>query len=97
MIKNVFLAALQFVLFFLVFGAGSFFPPFHVEHVLAVTPDGTRFFVFDGLLIMILLYAVILLAESLRKRIVTAGLWTTTAFVLAAVAGYTAKFGFLTR
>ena len=97
MIKNVFLTILQFILFFVVFAAGSFFPPFHIEHVLGTTPDGTRIFIWDGVLLMTALFAVILLIEALRKRIGTSGLWSALAFLLAGLAGYMAKFGFLTR
>ncbi len=97
MIKNVFFALLQFVLFFLVFGAGSFFPPFHLEHVLGTTPDGTRIFIWDGVLLKLLLFVVILLIEALRKRVRSAAPWTVLALVLAGIAGYAAKFGLLTR
>jgi hypothetical protein len=95
--KNVLFALLKFILFLLVFAAGSFFPPFHIERVLGVTPDGTRLFIWDGVLLMTLLFLVILLIESLRKRVATSGPWTAAAFVLAGIAGYAAKFGFLTR
>ena len=97
MIKNVFFALLQFVLFILVFGAGSFFPPFHMEHVIGTTPDGTRIFVWDGVVLMVLLFIAILLLEAVRKRIRQAAPWTTLALVLAGIAGYAAKLGFLTR
>ncbi len=97
MIKNLFFALLQFVLFLVAFAAGSFFPPFHIERVLGVTPDGTRIFIWDGVLLMVLLFAVILILEALRKRIRAAAPWTVAALALAAIAGYAAKFGFLTR
>jgi hypothetical protein len=97
LIKKVFFVILQFILFFVLFGAGSLFPPFHIEHVLATTAEGTRIFVVDGLLLMTALFAIILLIETARKRIATAGAWTTLAFVLAALGGYAAKFGLLTR
>ena len=97
MIKNVFFAILQFILFFVVFGAGSFFPPFHIEHVLGVTADGTRVFICDGGLLMTALFAVILLIQAVRKRVATSGPWTALAFLLAGLAGYMAKFGFLTK
>jgi hypothetical protein len=95
--KNAVFTLLQFVLFLLVFAAGSFLPPFHIEHVISVTPDGTRIFIWDGALLMFALFLVILLIESLRKRIRFAGPWTTAAFLLAALIGYASKFGFLTR
>lgn len=95
--KNVLSALLKFVLFLIVFAAGSFLPPFHIEHVLSVTTDGTRIFIWDGILLMTLLFVVVLLIEALRKRVATSGPWTAAAFVLAGVAGYAVKFGFLTR
>lgn len=97
MIKNVFFTILKFILFFVVFAAGSFFPPFHIERVLGTTPDGTRIFIWDGVLLMVALFVVILLIEALRKRLSTSAQWTALAFLLAGLAGYMAKFGFLTR
>jgi hypothetical protein len=94
--KRVLFALLQFVLFLLVFAVGSFLPPFHIERVVSVTPEGTRMFIWDGVVLMTLLWAMILLIETLRKRIASAGLWTTAAFALALVAGLAAKLGFLT-
>jgi hypothetical protein len=97
LIKNVFFALLQFIVFFVVFGAGSFVPPFHIEHVLGVTAEGTRVFIWDGVLLMTALFVIILLIEAARKRVATAGPWTALAFILAGFAGYMAKFGFLTK
>jgi hypothetical protein len=88
---------LKFVLFLIVFAAGSFFPPFHIEHVLSVTPDGTRIFIWDGVVLMVGLLVILLLIEAVRKRLSSSGPWTAAAFALAAIAGYAAKFGFLTR
>src|SRR3984893_2698325 len=95
--KIVILTILKFVVFLIVFGAGSIFPPFHFEHVLIATPGFTRIFIADGLLLILLLYIVIVLAEVLRKRLRTAAPWTTLAFILAIVFGLMMKFGFLTR
>jgi hypothetical protein len=88
---------LQFFLFFIVFGAASFFPPFHIEHVLIATPGTTRIFVADGFILMIVLFIVILGIETLRKRIIPAGVWITIAFILAAAVGFWMEFGFKTR
>jgi hypothetical protein len=95
--KKVLLTVLQLVLFLLVFLAGSFFPPFHVEHVLIATPGATRVFIADGLLLMVALYVLILIVEAIAKRLRTAALWTTVAFLLAILFGFMMKFGFLTR
>ena len=95
--KKAILTIFQFVLFLIVFAAGSFFPPFHFEHVLIVTPGFTRIFVADGLLLMLALYVLIIFVEVMRKRLRTAVPWTTLAVILAAALGLMMKFGFLTR
>ena len=94
--KRVTLTTFQFVLFLIVFGAGSFLPPFHFEHILIATPGFTRIFVADGLLLMFALYLVITLVEVTRKRLRTSAPWTTLAVILAAVLGLMMKFGFKT-
>jgi len=95
--KNVLLLCLQFVLFLIIFVAGSLFPPFHLEHVLTTTPTTLHIFVADGLVLMIALYVAIGVIEMLTKRIRTALPWTTVAVLLAAVIGFYMKFGFITR
>jgi hypothetical protein len=97
LIKKVLFTILQFVLFFVAFGAGSFFPPFHIEQVLGSTADGTRVFIWDGVLLMTALFAIVLVIQAIRKRIGTSGPWTALAFVLAGLAGYAMKLGFLTK
>jgi len=94
--KNVFVALLQFVLFLAVFTAFSFFPVLNIQHVIGPTPDGTRVFIWDGLLLSALLYLVILGIEASRRRVAQAGVWTTVAFVLAAAVGLAIKLGFKT-
>jgi hypothetical protein len=91
------LTILQSALFLLVFGAFSLFPPFHIEHVLSVTPAGTHIFIADGILLMLVPFVLILLIEVLTKSLRTAGIWTTLSLVLAAALGLIMKFGFLTR
>jgi hypothetical protein len=86
----------QFVLFFVTFAVGSFLVPLHLRQVLSTTPQGTRIFIWDGVVLMIALFVLILVIEAVRKRIAAAGAWTTIAFLLAAAAGFAAKLGFLT-
>jgi hypothetical protein len=90
------LTLLKFVLFFVTFAAGSFFPPFRLRQVLSVTATGTHMFVWDGVVLMVVLLAMILMIEAAAKRIRRAGAWTLVAFGLALVAGLAFKFGFLT-
>lgn len=95
--KNVLLLCLQFVLFLIIFVAGSLFPPFHLEHVLTTTPTTVHIFVADGLVLMAAFYFAIAVIEIITKRIRTALPWTTIAVVLAAAIGLYMKFGFITR
>jgi hypothetical protein len=96
MIKNILLTIVQFFLFFVAFAVGSFMTPFKIAHVISYSPRGTRIFYWDGVLLMLILFAVILLIELLRKRLRTAAPWTVLALVLATVAGFAVKLGFLT-
>jgi hypothetical protein len=95
LIKNVLLTLLQFVLFLIAFAAGSLLPLTGVSF-LTKWADGTRGFQWDGVLLMLALFVLILLIEAARKRLRLAASWTTLALVLAAVAGLVMKFGFMT-
>jgi len=95
--KNVLWTILQFLLFLLLFAAGSFVPVMHLQQVLSTTAEGTRIFYWDGIVLMTLLFLVILGIEAARKRLRTAAPWTALALALAAIAGLAMKFGFLTR
>lgn len=95
--KNFFLLCLQFVVFLIIFAAGSLFPPFRLEHVLTATPTYTRIFIADGLVLTAILYVLIIVIEALMKRIRAAFPWTSMAFVLAIGVGLYLKFGFLTH
>jgi len=87
----------QLILFLFVFFAGSLFPPFHIQHVLATSPALTHLFVADGLVLMLALYILVVVIEVVTKRIRTSAPWTTLAVVLAAVLGLMMKFGFITH
>ena len=96
--KKALLVTLQFFLFLGVFLAGSFLHPFHLQwSVTHPTATSTHYFVPDGLLIMLVLYAVILLIEYFTKRLRTGGIMTTMALVLATVVGFMAQFGSVTH
>jgi hypothetical protein len=98
MLKKTLLVLAQLILFYLVFLAGSLLDPFKMKWFLThPTPLSTRFYVPDGLLLMIGLYLLILIAEALAKRIRTAGTLTSIAFVLVLALGVFSKFGWVTR
>ncbi|SNT19764.1 hypothetical protein SAMN05421770_10597 [Granulicella rosea] len=96
--KKALLTIAQLLLFLFIFFVGSLMDPFHmrwaITHPDAVT---TRYFVPDGLILMLVVYAVIVGAEALTKKLRTAGLLTTIAAALALVLGLLSKFGWLTK
>ncbi len=94
--KKTFLVIAQFVLFFVAFFLGSFMAPFHLRQLLSETADGRRAFVWDGVVLMVGLFVLILLIEAVRKRLRAAAPWTTLALALAAFAGLMLKLGFMT-
>ncbi len=75
MIVKILLAILQFLLFFIAFAVGSFMTPFKIMHIIAFSPRGTRIFYWDGIIVMLIVYVVILLVEAMRKRLRTAAGW----------------------
>jgi hypothetical protein len=100
------LAILGQFLLFLIF-LGVFFSAELVLHLLHVnlfyaqwfvshpTPTTVRFFVPTGLIVMTILYLVVFGIEAAVKKIRTAGLWTSIAFLLALVIGLVSKFGWV--
>ncbi len=96
----------QLVLFFLflaVFFSGGFLAifhldPFHARWLLShPTPSSIRYFIPTGLIYMTIFYLIVFSIEAAAKRLRTAGLWTTIAYILALVIGFAAKFGFVTH
>lgn len=92
--KRVLSAVLQFVLYIVVFGVGSLLPAFNVLPNLSIPAGTNRIFVYDGLLLMLLVYILILLIGAARKRISVAWPNATMALVLALIVGLAMKFGF---
>jgi hypothetical protein len=86
---------LQTLLFFMLFFAGSFFPPLHLQSVVSSRPV-MRVFIWDGVVMMLVVYVVLLLAAAFRKRLSMLAPWTTLALGIATVLGLAAKFGFKT-
>ncbi len=88
----------QFLLFLFVDAAGSLiYHPFHIQTSLAGTPLEPRSFLWDGLLLMLAVYLFLLVIAALRKRLTASAPGSTIALVLAALAGYVMKFGFITH
>ncbi len=85
---------LQFILYLLVFAIGSFLPVFHILPSLSFGIGAGRVFVYDGLLLMVAVYALILLIGAVRRRVHVVFLNATVAWVLALVVGLFLKLGF---
>jgi hypothetical protein len=85
----------QFLLFLLVFAVGSFLFLFlRLPSVVTNWAQGTRGFQWDGIILMVALFVLILAIQAARKRVGSAP-WTALAFVLATVVGLLMKFGFM--
>jgi hypothetical protein len=101
--KKALLTFLQFLFFLFTFAIGSFLRPFKIQSSLNYpNPDPsihiaiTRFFVWDGLLLMLGLGLAILLIEIARKRLASTT-WTTLALIVATAVGLAMKLGFVTQ
>ncbi len=92
--KRVLSVILQFILFLVVFFVGSLLPAFNVLPQFSFGIGPGRVFVYDGLLLMFVLYILILLIAAARKRISVALPSATIALALALVVGLLMKFGF---
>lgn len=94
--KKALAVILQFLFFLIIFALGSFLHPFNLHWAAAASASTTRFFVPDGLLLVLGLFLAILAVQALRKRTCDAP-WTILSFVLAIAIGYALKFGFVTQ
>jgi hypothetical protein len=92
--KKALFVVLELVLFLVLFVLGSVvLPGAGVLPVLSVSAGVGRIFVYDGLLLMVVLYGLLLLIAAVRRRMVV-GWLSTIAFVAALVLGLLMKFGF---
>lgn len=96
--KKVIATLLQFILFLLAFFVGSFiYHPFRIESTLPMRELHTRSFIWDGVLLMLITYVLMLTLQAARKRLKSQAVPSTIALLLAALAGYAMRFGFITH
>jgi uncharacterized BrkB/YihY/UPF0761 family membrane protein len=90
---------LETISFLFVFLAGSLLVAVPAAHLPTwdVSLSGSRYFVLDGIIFMLILYVLFLLLGAARRRLRSAVLTSTVAAVLALVLGLAMKFGFATR
>jgi hypothetical protein len=92
--KRVLSVVLQLILFLVVFLVGSLLPAANVLPMLSVSVGAGRVFVYDGVLLMLALYVLILLIAAARRKIYVAWQNPTLAVILAMILGLAMKFGF---
>lgn len=91
------LAFLQFLLFLLLFFVGSIIlPVYGLLPNMTVALGPNRTFTYDGLVLALVVYLLLLAIEAVRKTLRSSGLRTTVAFVLAVVVGLLMKVGIKT-
>ena len=96
--KRVLAILAQFLLLLFVDAIGSlFYHPFRLETSISTTPAAPRSFIWDGVILMALVYAILLISAALRKRIAASAPGMTLALGLAGLVGYLLKFGFITH
>lgn len=90
---------LETILFLFAFLAGSLLVAVPAAHLPSwnVSLSGTRYFVLDGIIFMLILYLLFLGLGTARHRLRSAVLTSTVAVVLALVLGLAMKFGFATH
>jgi hypothetical protein len=91
--KSVLSIVLQFILYIVVFGVGSLLPAFNILPTWSISTGAGRVFVYDGLLLTLVVYVLILVIGAARRRIAIALPNATIALVLAVLIGLLMKFG----
>lgn len=94
--KRVLSIVFQFLLFLIVFGAGSFLPVFHLLPAVVWHLSPTRDFVVTGLILTAGIFVLVMVVHAVRRAQPSALLNSTIAFLLAVAVGMALKFGFLT-
>ncbi len=94
--KKVLSLFLQSLLLLLCSIVGSFLRPFHLQKV-TVSSTVTHIFVWDGYLLMLIVYLLLLLIEQLTRRLRAAFPITTLALAIATALSVAMSLGRITR
>lgn len=97
--KRILVLILEIILFLIAFFVGSILPVFLNLHVplWSINISATRYFVLDGVVLMVLLYLLFLFIGALRHRLLSVAFNSTFALLIAFILGLIMKFGFATR
>ncbi len=88
---------LQLVLLLIAFLLGSFAPIFHMLPMERVETSPARYFVLDGVFLLLAVYLLLLVVEALLGRLRRSAPTTTLALLLALALGLAMKFPFMGR
>lgn len=88
---------LQFVVLLVAFFVGSILPVFHVLPTWRVSTGPGSWFVLDGFVVLLVIYALLLLFAAVRKRLASGGILSTAALLFAVVIGLLSKFPFVSN
>jgi hypothetical protein len=93
---------LLFALFVALFFGGGILGLFHLDpfgsphwFVSHPNPTSIRYFIPTGLLLMSILWLLVVGIEAAAKKLKSAALWTTVAYVVALIIGLVMKFGWV--
>jgi hypothetical protein len=92
--KRVLSFVLQFILLLVAFFVGSILPVFHVLPTWRISTGPGSWFVLDGFVVLLVLYALLLLFAAVRKRFIGGTILSTAALFLAVIIGLLSKFPF---
>jgi hypothetical protein len=85
---------LQFVLLLVSFFVGSILPVFHVLPTWRISMGPGNWFVLDGFVVLLVIYALLLLFAAVRKRFISGAILSTAALLFAVIIGLISKFPF---
>jgi len=92
--KRILSFVLQFILLLVAFFVGSILPVFHVLPTWRISTGPGSWFVLDGFVVLLVLYALFVLFAAARKRFVAGTILSTAALFLAVIVGLLSKFPF---
>jgi hypothetical protein len=92
--KRILSFVLQFILLLVAFFVGSILPVFHVLPTWRISTGPGSWFVLDGFVVLLVLYALFVLLAAARKRFVSGTILSTAALFLAVIVGLLSKFPF---
>jgi hypothetical protein len=94
--KRVLSILFQYLLFLILFAAGSFLPALHLLPSIVWHMSATREFVLTGLIVSAVVFGLIMLVHAVRRTHSSAAVNSIIAFLLAVASGLALHFGMLT-